>query len=131
MVPNSGNLNNGILYVNTPGYPQGTVYGNGVKWAPRFGFSWAFAPNTVLRGGFGMFYNVRARSGQEGDLTNNAPTTNGPKQYYSSATSTASNYYASAGISNLNGPFSIGHAIPLFLTETYRAPASAGRNHDT
>ena len=126
MVPNSGNLNNGILYVNTPGYPQGTVYGNGVKWAPRFGFSWAFAPNTVLRGGFGMFYNVRARSGQEGDLTNNAPTTNGPKQYYSSATSTASNYYASAGISNLNGPFSIGHAIPLHGGVPYAEEGSLG-----
>ena len=31
MVPNTGNLNNGIVYVNTPGYPQGTTYGNGIS----------------------------------------------------------------------------------------------------
>ncbi|HEY1649106.1 MAG TPA: carboxypeptidase regulatory-like domain-containing protein [Terracidiphilus sp.] len=126
MVPNTGNLNNGILYVNTPGYPQGTVYGNGVKWAPRFGFAWSFTPNTVLRGGFGLFYNVRARSGQEGDLTNNAPTTNGPTQYYSSATSTASNYYDSPGVSNLNGPFGVSHAIPLHGGVPYAEEGSLG-----
>ncbi len=126
MVPNTGNLNNGVLYVNTPGYPQGTIAGNGVKWAPRVGFAWSVTPSTVLRGGFGLFYNVRARSGQEGDLTNNAPTTNGPTQYYSSANASASNYYASTGVSNLNGPFSIGHAIPLKGGVPYAEEGSLG-----
>lgn len=126
MVPNTGNLNNGILYVNTPGYPQGTTYGNGVLWSPRVGFSWSVTPKTVVRGGFGTFYNVRARSGQEGDLTNNAPTTNGPTQYYSSANPSASNYYASPGASNLNGPFGIGHALPLHAPQLYTEETSLG-----
>ena len=130
IVPNTGNLNNGILYVNTPGYPQGTTYGNGVLWAPRVGFSWSMIPNTVLRAGFGLYYNVRARSGQEGDLTNNAPTTNGPKQFYSSANSTASNYYAASGISNLDSPFGIGHALPLHAKEIYAEEASLGIQHE-
>ncbi len=43
-VPNTGNLNNGILYVNTPGYPQGTTYGNGLLWAPRVGFAYSVTP---------------------------------------------------------------------------------------
>lgn len=123
-VPNTGNINNGVLYTNTPGYPQGTVYGNGVLWAPRVGFSWSVTPKTVLRGGFGMFYNVRARSGQEGDLTNNAPTTNSVVQYYSSINSEASNYYVNAG--SLVGPFSVSHALPLHPHQLYTEQASLG-----
>jgi hypothetical protein len=126
MVPGTGNLNNGILYVNTSGYPQGTVYGAGLKWAPRVGFAWQVRPGTVIRSGFGMFYNVRARSGQEGDLTNNAPTTNGPTQYYSSATSTSGSYYAAAGINNLNSPFGIGHGLPLHSPVVYAEETQLG-----
>ena len=128
-VPNTGNLNNGILYVSTPGYPQGTTYGNGLLWGPRVGFAYSMTPRTVIRGGFGMYNNVRARSGQEGDLTNNAPTTNAPTQYYSSVNPSASNYYASAGTSNLNGPFSIGHALPLHSPQLYTEEASIGVQH--
>lgn len=123
-VPNTGNINNGVLYTNTPGYPQGTVYGNGVLWAPRVGFSWSVRPETVVRGGFGMFYNVRARSGQEGDLTNNAPTTNSVTQFYSSINSNASNYYVNGG--GLIGPFSVDHAIPLHAHQLYTEQASLG-----
>jgi hypothetical protein len=128
-VPNTGNLNNGILYVSTPGYPQGTTYGNGLLWGPRVGFAYSIRPTTVIRGGFGMYYNVRARSGQEGDLTNNAPTTNAPTQYYSNVNSTSPGYYASTGQSNLNGPFTIGHALPLHSPQLYTEEASIGVQH--
>ena len=132
IVPNTGNLNNGIVYVNTPGYPQGTTYGNGLLWAPRVGFAYSVTPNTVIRGGFGIFYNVRARSGQEGDLTNNAPTTNGPTQYYSSSNPNntyGAGYYAAGGISNLSGPFGIGHALPLHSAVPYTEQTSIGVQH--
>jgi hypothetical protein len=128
-VPNTGNLNNGILYANTPGYPGGTTYGNGLLWGPRVGFAYSVTPTTVIRGGFGMYYNVRARSGQEGDLTNNAPTTNAPTQYYSNVNAGAPGYYASSGQSNLNGPFSVGHALPLHSPQLYTEEASLGVQH--
>jgi hypothetical protein len=123
-VPNTGNLNNGILYANTPGYPSGTTYNQGLFWQPRFGFAYSVNPKTVIRGHYGLFYNARSGSGQEGDLTNNAPSTNSPTQYYTSINSTASSYYANAG--SLSGPFSIGHALPFHMPLPYTEQFSLG-----
>lgn len=127
MVPNTGNLNNGVLYANTQGYPSGTTYNQGVFWQPRLGFAYSVDDKTVFRGHYGIFYNARSGSGQEGDLTNNAPTTNSPTQYYTSINSAASNYYANAG--SLNGPFTIGHALPLHMPLPYTEEVSLGLQH--
>jgi len=70
---------------------------------------------TVIRGGYGIFYDVRARSGQSGDMTNNALTTNSPTQYYGNVDT-----FQNAG--SLSGPYTIGHAIPL------RAPVVSTMN---
>src|SRR5258708_8321747 len=51
-------------------------------WAPRLGFAWGIggggksAPKTVLRGGFGLFYDRFAQ-----DLTLNPDRLNGPTQH--------------------------------------------------
>lgn len=124
LVPNTGNLNNGILYANSPGYPSGTTYNQGLFWQPRVGFAYSLNDKTVLRAHYGIFYNARSGSGQEGDLTNNAPSTNSPTQSYSSINAAASNYYVNAG--SLNGPFNIGHALPLNMPLPYTEEASLG-----
>jgi len=127
LVPGTGNTNNGILYANTSGFPSGTTYNQGLFWQPRIGFAYSMNDKTVVRGHYGIFYNARSGSGQEGDLTNNAPSTNSPKQYYTSINSGASNYYANAG--GLNGPFSIGHALPLHMPLPYTDEVSLGVQH--
>lgn len=43
------------------------------NWAPRFGFSWRFAENAVLKGGYGIFYQAMDRMGSSAVLALNPP----------------------------------------------------------
>lgn len=43
------------------------------NWAPRIGLTYALTPRTVMRGGFGVFYNLYDRIGSENQLALNAP----------------------------------------------------------
>jgi outer membrane receptor protein involved in Fe transport len=50
-----------VIGGETPGVPRSTVYPDKNNFAPRFGFAYAMGPNsrTVVRGGFGIFYDTR------------------------------------------------------------------------
>jgi Carboxypeptidase regulatory-like domain len=46
------------------GLPYNVTYTDKTQFGPRVGFSWRFLPKTVVRGGFGMFYEPEGTSGR-------------------------------------------------------------------
>lgn len=56
IVPNSGDVYNGIAVAGKNGYPRGLYESRGVQLGPRFGMAWTPINNTVIRVGGGVFY---------------------------------------------------------------------------
>jgi hypothetical protein len=50
------NLKGGLLYAGVDGAPTHQSDPSKTKFAPRIGFAWSLNPNTVVRGGYGIFY---------------------------------------------------------------------------
>ncbi len=50
------NLRGGLLFAGVGGQPRGGYNPNPQTWQPRFGFAWRFLEKTVLRGGYGLFF---------------------------------------------------------------------------
>lgn len=55
-LPSQLSVQGGPLYAGVNGAPI-RQWNNNYRWLPRFGFSYQIRPNTVIRGGYGIFYD--------------------------------------------------------------------------
>ena len=54
-------------------FDQALIHPDWTNFAPRLGFAYSLFPRTVLRGGYGIFYNHTNRNGREGIIGFNPP----------------------------------------------------------
>jgi Carboxypeptidase regulatory-like domain len=76
IVPNSGNLYNGVVLEGTGGVPAGLLKNRGVQWGPRFGLAYSLGNKMVLRVGGGVFYDrvTTFEIGTTSNYVTNPPT---------------------------------------------------------
>jgi hypothetical protein len=90
VVPGSGNALNGMEQAGSNGLPRGLYDSRGVNFAPRLGVAWQpFGEKTVIRAGFGIFYE-RLTMNPTFQTGSNPPLTTDPYVYYSNFASLAS-----------------------------------------
>jgi len=73
---------NGMGLAGKNGYPQGLIDSRGIHYAPRFGLAYQLQERTVVRAGFGIFYD-RFQGNPVFDMLPNVPSTQRPNFYYS------------------------------------------------
>jgi len=83
-VPGTGDPTNGMVSASDETYPKGFRDSDGMQVEPRAGFAYDIAGNgkTAIRGGFGIFHNVRALGGLTRSLTQQPPAQFNPRIFY-------------------------------------------------
>jgi hypothetical protein len=84
LVPGTGNPFNGMVTESDSSYPDGFKDQEPILIEPRLGFAYDVTGNgkTALRGGFGVFHNLRAAGGTLRTLTQQPPVQVNPRIFY-------------------------------------------------
>jgi hypothetical protein len=123
---------NGMVIPGTNGVPHGVVTNDYNTWQPRLGFSYDLtgAGKTILRGGFGTFYERLQGNDIYGVANSNLPfeyTPNATNAYYSNPHCSWSSSLSTADPANCLSVTAL-PILPASLTTlatTYKAPAVA------
>jgi hypothetical protein len=83
-VPGSGDPFNGMVQETDDSYPNGFKDQEPVLFEPRIGFAYDLTGDakTAIRGGFGVFHNIRAAGGTLRTLTQQPPVQLNPSVFY-------------------------------------------------
>jgi hypothetical protein len=110
---------NGVVIAGQNGTPRGMVQNYWNTVAPRVGFAYSLNDKTVIRGGFGMFYERI----QGNDVYNT-----GPNPPFSFSPSLSSVYFSNPSISAINGKAALVPNFPAAITalaySDYQLPTS-------
>jgi hypothetical protein len=109
LLPSTINPNGGVVFANTFGYGKDTYNSPKFELAPRVGFAFAMDQKTVLRGGFGIFFDSLQSLYISGINTSGNPII--PQLGYSQVSNATAPVYANGTLtisSTLSSPFPTG-----------------------
>ena len=85
----NGLYTNGMGQAGQNGYPIGLMNDRGIQYAPRLGIAYPMNEKTVIRSGFGVFYD-RFQGNDVFDMLTNPPATVRPTFWYGNLASLGS-----------------------------------------
>jgi hypothetical protein len=66
-------LRGGLLFAGSGGQPRGGFNPTWNTWQPRAGFAWRLRDKTVLRGGYGLYFQTTAQLGTQAGFSRSTP----------------------------------------------------------
>lgn len=94
-----GSIVGGLTYSGVNGVPRTQIPRAWYLFEPRFGFSYAITPKTVIKGGIGGTFNWAAYTGAQTGFSASTPITASPTTLYTTPTSTLANPFPSGYVS--------------------------------